>query len=435
MYRSDGSNKTTLLFYFVISFPCIKLADMSTTLTVPLFKLTPPLTEKQKPYRVGSIDLLRGLVMIIMALDHTRDYLHLSAWTEDPLNLATTSPLLFFTRWITHFCAPVFVFLAGTSIFFQSTRKTKKELSLFLLKRGFWLVLVEILIINFAFTFDITYSTIGLQTIWAIGISMMIFGVVIWLPFKVILAVGILIVAGHNSLDFYEAGHTGDYSFVYSLLHRPGIYPINETHGILVLYPFLSWVGLIMIGYCFGNLFMRYEGVARRKLLVKSGVALIVFFIILRATNMYGDPTEWATQQTPFYTVLSFINVSKYPPSLLYMCITIGPALLFLAAAEGARNSLSRMITIYGRVPFLYYVLHFFLLHIVTAIFFFASGHTMADTNALADDFPKFIIPGQGYSLLVVYAVWLAVVALLYPVCKWFSEYKQKQKQWWLSYL
>jgi len=398
--------------------------------------IQPPLIEKQKSFRIESIDFLRGLVMVIMALDHSRDFLHDAAWTDDPLNLATTTPWLFFTRWITHFCAPVFVFLAGSSIYFQSIRKTKKDLSLFLLKRGLWLIFIEVAIINLAFSFDFTYSLVGLQTIWSIGISMIIMAAVNWMPFKLILSVGLLIVLGHNSLDFYETNHKGTFDFIYSLIHRPGLYPLDKTHGLLVLYPFLSWVGLMMMGFCFGKLFINYEGSARRQMLLRLGIGIIAFFILLRALDVYGDPGHWQDQPSLLYTFFDFIDVQKYPPSLLYTCATIGPALLFLAAVEGAKNKFSRIITIYGRVPFFYYVLHFFLLHIIATVFFFASGNTLATAEKFSDGLtPLFIIPGQGYSLWVVYAVWIGAVAMLYPVCKWFSNYKQTHKQWWLSYL
>ncbi|MBD0278166.1 MAG: DUF1624 domain-containing protein, partial [Flavisolibacter sp.] len=212
-------------------------------------------TLKRTTHRIDAIDLLRGLVMIIMALDHTRDFFHITAWTDDPLNLQTTTPALFFTRWITHFCAPVFVFLAGTSAYFQSLRKTKKELSGFLLKRGLWLIFIEIVLINFAFSFDIHFGLIALQVIWAIGISMVLLALAIWMPFSAILIVGLLIVLGHNSLDFFEAQHTGSYSMAYALLHRQNFYPLGGGHNLMVMYPFLSWTGLMMTGYCFGKLF------------------------------------------------------------------------------------------------------------------------------------------------------------------------------------
>jgi uncharacterized membrane protein len=393
-------------------------------------------SSQPKQYRIDSIDLLRGLVMIIMALDHTRDFIHKDAMVDDPLNFATTTPILFFTRWITHFCAPVFVFLSGTSGYLQSLRKSTKDLSLFLIKRGLWLILVEVTLISFAFTFDVRFGFIGLQTIWAIGISMVFLGLAVWLPFKAIFPIGLLIVLGHNSLDFYEAKHQGEFSLLYSLVHRPGFFNLGNNRFLGLLYPFLSWTGLMMLGYCFGKLYTRFEGAQRRKVLTAIGIGTILFFISLRATNLYGDASPWATQKNALFTVFSFINTTKYPPSLLYMCMTIGPAILFLAWMGRVKNGVTNFITVFGRVPFFYYVLHFYLIHFIAALLFFARGHSFAEGAAGAPDFPfKFIMPGEGYSLAVTYLVWIGVIAILYPACKWFSRYKQTHKQWWLSYL
>ena len=399
---------------------------------------------KPSSYRIDSIDLLRGLVMIIMALDHTRDFFHKGGMTSDPLDLATTTPFLYFTRWITHFCAPVFTFLAGTGAWFQSLRKSKKQLSWFLLSRGFWLVLVEILVINFAFSFDPHYRLIGLQTIWSIGFSMMLLGVIIWLPFPIILILGSLIVLGHNSLDFYEAGNMGgSYPFLYSLMHHFGFYSLWDGHSLLVLYPFLPWTGLMIMGYCFGKLFTVYEGLKRKKILTWLGVGIILFFIALRLTNYvgsrfhYGDPFLWSTQKNSLYTFLSFMNLQKYPPSLLYMCATIGPAILFVAWFGEIKSKFSKIITVYGRVPFLYYVLHFFLIHAVAAVFYLSRGHSFAEGVKPQTGFlPNFMSPQEGVSLAAVYLIWILIVASLYPVCKWFSDYKQSHREkWWLSYL
>ena len=396
---------------------------------------------QKKSYRIESIDLLRGLVMIIMALDHTRDFFHQPAMIEDPLNLVTTTPILFLTRWITHFCAPVFVFLAGTSAFFQSGRKSKAELSKFLITRGLWLVFIEIFVITLAVTFDPSYSVIGLQTIWSIGISMIILGLAIWMPFSAILTVGLIIVFGHNALDFYEKqfpqNHT--YNIGYSLLHRPSLFPLGEERSLLILYPFLSWAGLMMLGYCFGKLFTRYQGTERKKILTRLGLGIILFFIALRATNLYGDANPWTTQKNALFTVFDFIDTVKYPPSLLYMCMTIGPAILFIALWGNVRNGVTKFITVYGKVPFFYYVLHFTLIHILSTAAFFTRGHSFAEGIHSTSEGPlppfNFIIPGEGYSLWIVYLVWIFVFVSLYPLCKWFSEYKQTHKQWWLSYL
>ena len=386
--------------------------------------------------RVESIDLLRGLVMIIMALDHTRDFFHITAWSDDPLNLSTTTPALFLTRWITHFCAPVFVFLAGTSAWFQSRKKSKKELSSFLIKRGIWLIIIEVFIINFAFSFDPFFQIIGLQTIWSIGISMIFLGLLIWLPFNFILAIAFLIILGHNSLDYYEAGHTGDYTLFYSILHHPGFYPISDRFSLFVLYPVLPWAGLMTAGYCFGKLFTACEGLQRKKILLRLGTGTILFFIALRASNLYGDPGSWTDQKNIILSMFDFVDTQKYPPSLLYMCMTIGPAILFIARFGNIKNRLSEIIIVYGRVPFFYYALHFFLIHTLSMLFFLARGHTFE--QGIYKDFsilPNFIISGEGYSLGMVYLVWLFVIISLYPCCKWFSKYKMTHKQWWLSYL
>jgi uncharacterized membrane protein len=204
----------------------------------------------------------------------------------------------------------------------------------------------------------------------------------------------------------------------------------------MVMYPFLSWCGLMLLGYCFGKLFTRYEGVQRRTILTWLGIGIILLFIALRATNLYGDPGKWAVQKTTLYTVFSFIDTQKYPPSLLYMCMTIGPAILFLAWIGTAKNRLTRIITVYGRVPFFYYVLHFYLIHLISSLLSFTRGHSVAEGIHDGTGFlPNFIYAGEGYSLLFVYGMWLFIVAALYPLCNWFSRYKKTHTQWWLSYL
>ncbi|MEO6456141.1 MAG: heparan-alpha-glucosaminide N-acetyltransferase domain-containing protein, partial [Ginsengibacter sp.] len=383
----------------------------------------------------NSIDLLRGFIMIVMALDHTRDFFHTTAWTQDPLNLATTTPFLYFTRWITHLCAPNFVFLAGVSIYFQSLRKTKKELSSFLLKRGVWLVFVEILIVNPEFSFDYHFSFLALQVIWAIGVSMIILGLLIRLPYTAILIIGAIIILGHNMLDYYEAHLKEQPAWWYSMLHMPGIYKLTNDRSLLIFYPFLPWSGLMVMGYCFGKLFLKFDGNKRKKMLILLGCIVLLFFVVLRYTNTYGDPGKWSIQKNSLYTFLSFINLRKYPPSLLYMCATVGLALVFLAFTTNANNRLSRFITVYGRVPFLYYVLHFFLIHAVSAGLFFARGHAVQEGMHTGQEIPNFIIPGEGVSLGFVYLIWICIVLCLYPVCKWFSEYKRTHTNWWLSYL
>lgn len=385
--------------------------------------------------RISSIDLLRGIVMIIMALDHTRDFFHITAVTDNPLNLDTTTPQLFFTRWITHFCAPVFVFLSGTSIYFQALRKPKKQLSIFLLTRGFWLILVEVLIMTLAITFDIHYSVIILQVIWTIGISMVLLGLFIRLPFPALFALGLIIVLSHNSLDYFEASFKGEFPVWYNFLHLQGNFFLSEDHLVLIFYPFLPWTGVMILGYCFGRYYL-HDILNRNKRTILLGASLILLFIILRWINGYGDPTPWSGQKSALYSFFSFINTQKYPPSLMFTCMTLGPALVILGLTGDIKNRLSNIITVYGRVPLFYYVLHFYILHFISAVFYLWRGHTAEEGMKGISGVPfKFIQPGEGYELPVVYAVWIFVVLILYPVCRWYSTYKQTHRNWWLSYV
>ncbi len=390
--------------------------------------------------RIESIDILRGIVMVLMALDHVRDYFHITANTDDPLNLATTTPLLYFTRWITHFCAPVFVFLSGTSIYLQSLRKTKNELSIFLVKRGLWLIFVEVIIISLAWTFLPTYNFIPFQVIWTIGISMVILGGVLQLPYKIILMMGLLIVFGHNLLDIPEAKPGFKAGFLWDLVHHGHftMYPFAQNHFMVIVYPFLAWAGLMMLGYCTGVFFTStYATEQRRKKLMRIGLGLIAFFIVVRLINMYGDPHPWSVQKNTLFTILSFLKIHKYPPSLLYLCITIGPALLLLPFLEKMNNRFTKRIIVFGRVPLFYYILHLYLIHFICAISFFARGHSMQDAIGGLNNHPfMFLVPGEGFGLAIVYLIWIGVVVLLYPLCKWYDRYKTNHKEkWWLSYL
>jgi len=397
--------------------------------------MQPPLTASSK--RIESIDLLRGAVMIIMALDHTRDFFHKESFTDDPLNLATTTPFLYFTRWITHLCAPTFFFLAGLSAWLQSRRKTKKELSRFLITRGLWLVFVEITVVTLAISGDIHYGVFILQTIWAIGISMVFLGLAVWLPFNVILFFGLLIVFGHNTLDFAEKAHKGAFPAWWDFLHITSVLPLSGGHSVGIFYPFLSWTGLMFLGYCCGKIFSNVEPARRKKILLALGFGLLIFFIALRATNLYGDPNPWTQQKDALYTFLSFMKVTKYPPSLLYTSVTMGISLLFLGLIKNTSSRIAKIIIVYGRVPFFYYILHFYLLHCIEIIFYLSRGHTVAQGMKGVPGLPfKFEMPGEGYSLWVVYAIWAFVVVALYPLCKWYDTYKTNHREkWWLSYL
>ena len=266
---------------------------------------------------------------------------------------------------------------------------------------------------------------------------MVILGLIIWLPFYAILITGLLIVFGHNAIDFAEDYYKGEVSILWHFLHLPTVVPLGGGHALGIFYPFLSWAGLMMLGYCCGKIFTAIEPPKRNKVLLWTGIGLLLFFAALRAANFYGDPAHWAAQKTGLYTFLSFMNVTKYPPSLLYMCATIGPALIFLALIKNVQGWFAKILIVYGRVPFFYYILHFYLLHIISIIFYLSRGHSFAEGMKGIPNLPfKFVVPGEGNSLWVVYGVWLAVVIALYPLCKWYDNYKTNHpEKKWLSFL
>jgi uncharacterized membrane protein len=383
--------------------------------------------------RIDSIDILRGIIMIIMALDHVRDFFHITASTADPTDPATTTPALFFTRWITHFCAPIFVFLAGTSAFLNGTKRTKKELSVFLLKRGIWLILIEITLFNLFFSFDPLFHVIALQVIWVTGVSMVLLAALIYLPIPVLLVIALIIIAGHNLLDNFNAVDRRHVPLAWSLFHQQSFREYAPGRLLIVLYPIIPWPGIMLLGYCLGSLFKPgYDAAVRRSKLLWMGSLAILAFFVLRWINVYGDLNPWAEQKNTTATVISFFNVTKYPPSLLYICMTLGPALIVLAWIEKIKAGWTNIVVIYGRVPMFYYLLHFFIIHLLCTILFFLSGHTMAQATGgmmlfRPDDF--------GYSLGIVYLIWIAIVAALYLPCKWYSQYKASHTYWWLAYL
>lgn len=387
--------------------------------------------------RIESIDLLRGLVMIIMALDHVRDYFHAGAFMFDPLDLDKTTPALFFTRWITHFCAPVFIFLAGTSAFLTGQKKSKKELSLFLLKRGTWLILLELTLINFLWNFDIAFHNIYFIVIWALGISMVFLAAIIHLPKYLIILIGFILIGAHNLLDNVHVEGNSIKAFGWALLHDQMFFSW-QGKNVLVGYPVLPWIGVMALGYAFGSLFTSaYNVQKRKKLLLIIGGSATALFILIRFINVYGDPVPWNVQSSALYTFLSFIKVNKYPPSLLYILLTLGPSILFLAFTENLRNNVSKIISVYGRVPMFYYLLHILLIHLLAMLaagLFTDYGWTVWILNQplwFAEE-----LKGYGFSLGIVYLVWLIVVVSLYPLCKWYDQYKINHKQkWWLSYL
>lgn len=392
---------------------------------------TTPLISKNQ--RVVSIDVLRGLVMIIMALDHVRDFFHGVATQFDPLDLQRTSIAIFLTRWITHYCAPTFVFLSGTSAYLTVERKGRKGLSRFLFTRGLWLVIVELTLINFSINFLHCFSLVLLQVIWALGLSMIALSALIYLPPRVLLVVALAIIAGHNLLDSVTVGGNDLKALGWSLLHQPNFFTFGNFQ-LLVAYPVLPWIGVMAAGYCFGELYTtRFSSAERKKILVTLGFLCIVFFIVLRFTNIYGDSSLWSKQRSTIFTILSFIRTTKYPPSLLYILMTLGPAILFLAFAEKPLNRVTKVLAIYGRVPMFYYICHLYLIRLAHILLGILSGHPLKQVLSMT---MLQQVPGFGFRLVIVYLIWISIVVLLYPLCKRYDQYKMANRQkWWLSYL
>lgn len=375
--------------------------------------------------------------MIIMALDHTRDFFHIDAMTDQPTNMATTTPALFFTRWITHFCAPLFVFLSGTSIYLQSLRKTKKELSLFLLTRGLWLIIAEFTIVGFGWSFDIFFSFFFLQVIWAIGASMVILSALIHLKYWVLLVLGILITVLHNILDtFTFADPAMNVIANLFLLTEFDVIPLGGDTRLMCAYAALPWTGIMLLGYALGKWYQpEFDAQRRRKLLLSTGLAVISLFVLLRLVNGYGDPKPWTEQKDAVYTFLSFLNVNKYPPSLMYACMTLGPGMIALALVENVRNRVTDVMNVFGRVPFLYYLAHVYIIHILCVILFYVEGYTFEDNFKLEIAFGFRPKENFGFSLGIVYLIWVLVVVLCWFPTKLYEKYKRTHKKWWLSYI
>src|SRR6185295_5230595 len=374
--------------------------------------------------RVASIDILRGLAMVLMALDHVRDFF--SAAHFDPLDLAQTTAPLFLTRWITHFCAPTFVLLAGVSAYLTGRSCTRAELSQFLWTRGLWLVVLEVTLMSLVWTFNVRYDHgLFLQVIWAIGVSMLVLAALVHLPMPQIAAFSLVIIGGHNLLDGIEPQSFGAWAPLWSLLHVQEPIPYG-----FVAYPLIPWIAVMSLGYCIGSLF-DLERERRRQWFVYLGAGSLTLFVLLRATNVYGDPIDWTLQSTTVRTLLSFVDVHKYPPSLQYVLLTLGAALLSLAALESTRGKVSEVLRTFGRVPLFFYVLHVALAHLAAGIIALAMGH---GTALLSDDFMQ-VPQAWGFGLPAVYLAWLLVVATLYPACRWFAAVKRRRDDWWLSYL
>lgn len=388
--------------------------------------------------RVTTIDVTRGLVMVIMALDHVRDLLHTTALTQDPTALATTTPAIFLTRWVTHLCAPTFVFLSGTSAYLSLKQRNTSDKNAsaarrFLLKRGAVLILLELTIVNFAFWFDIHFQTIMLQVIYAIGGGLILLSLLAKLPTKWLGIIGLVIVFGHNILQLVPAFTNPAARFVWALLFRPDFFAVSPTFGLLAGYPLIPWFGIMLVGFAAGQL-MERPIEQRKPLLLRIGLSALALFVLLRFLNVYGDPAPWAGQKNGLFTFLSFINVTKYPPSLLYDLLLLGLMFLILSAADGVTNPVTRWLTVYGKVPMFYYILHWYLVHLSMLAMAFLQGYTWADVPSGPLNFGRPV--GAGISLGLVYVVWAGLVLLLYPLCNWYGRYKPAHPEiGWLRYV
>jgi uncharacterized membrane protein len=393
--------------------------------------------ENQAARRVPSVDLLRGLVMVIMALDHTRDFVHDAAMVFRPEDLAQTTPAIFLTRWITHFCAPVFVFAAGIGarLWLERPGRTLAGLSRFLWTRGLWLVLLEVTAVQFGFFF-FDYSLVILLVFWVLGSSMIALAVLVHVPFRALAAGSIGLIVLHNLADGVQARSLGEASWIWTVLHQPGLLRTADP-TMVVGYPLVPWVGVMAAGFCFGRVY-RLPADTRSTGLVRLGLALTAAFLLLRLLNVYGDPSPWAGQRTPVYSVLSFLNTTKYPPSLLFLLMTLGPAIALLGWIDGARPGTRHPLLVFGRVPLFYFVVHLPLIHLMAVgltwlrygaqPFLFMPPPTLGTPR---DAFPV----DYGWSLPTTYVVWIAAVILLYPLCVWFDGVKRRRPEWWVRYL
>jgi len=386
--------------------------------------------------RLESIDLVRGIVMIIMALDHTRDYLGIPG--ANPVNLATTTVPLFFTRWITHICAPTFFLLAGAGARLALRRRSRPELSRFLFTRGLWLIFLELLLLRgLAWQFNFDFRLTMLVILWALGCSMIVLAALVYAPDWLIAAFGIGMIATHNLFDAVDPTSFGRLAPLWTILHAaPGFLVNHPNRQVFVSYALIPWMGVMAAGYVLGAIYA-WDSSRRRAFLLRLGIALSVAFVILRVINRYGDPFHWRAQRSTALTIVAFLNTVKYPPSLLFLLMTLGPSLLLLGLFENGTPRPLRFTVVYGRVPLLYFALHAALIHLVALVLCYArygQVHWMFESPSVTD-YPITPPPGWGFSLPIIYLCWIFVVAALYPICRWFAALKQRRTDSWLSYL
>jgi len=379
--------------------------------------------------RIESVDVVRGVIMILMAIDHVRDFFGIPG--INVTNPATTTVPLFFTRWITHFCAPVFFLLTGTGAYLSLRKKSTSQLSRFLFTRGLWLIFLELVVVrDLGWQFNFDYRLTLLIVLWGLGWSMIVLSGLVYLPAWAVTSFGLVMIATHNLVDSVDSS-----TWLWSILHSPNILVNNARHTVFELYPLIPWIGVTAAGYGLGQIYS-WPSERRRKFLLPLGIGLTVAFVVLRAINVYGDPQPWSAQRSPVFTVLSFLNTTKYPPSLLFLLMTLGPAMLFLWAVDAGTPRSLRPALIVGKVPMFYYLVHVPLIHLIAVAVCYArygQVHWMFESPSLGH-FPITPPPGWGYSLPVVYLIWAVVVLTLYPLCRWFAGVKKRRSDAWLSY-
>lgn len=392
--------------------------------------VTAPATAGSTRTRLESIDVVRGVIMVVMALDHTREFFGVPG--QNPTDLTSATAALFLTRWVTYFCAPVFFLLTGTGAYLSLRRRTRGELSWFLFTRGLWLIFLEVGLVRcFAYQFNADYRVTLLIVLWALGWAMIVLSALVRLPASVVAAFGAVLIGGHNLLDPVRSANP-----IWSILHSPGFVLNTPEHVVFVAYPLVPWIGVTAVGYSLGQIYA-WEAERRRACLFRLGLAKSVAFLVIRGFDAYGDPSRWMPQRNAVFTVLSFLNTTKYPPSLLFLLMTLGPAMICLWAVDRRTPRILRPALVIGKVPLFYYVLHVALIHLLaaaTGYLRYGSAHWMFESPDLAR-YPFTAPPDWGYPLPVVYLTWAFVVAAMYPLCRWFAAVKQRRDDVWLSYM
>jgi uncharacterized membrane protein len=384
--------------------------------------------------RIESVDVVRGLIIIVMALDHVHDFF--GDLAAAPTNLNRTTVALFFTRWITHFCAPVFFLLTGTGASLLGDRVSKRKLARFLVTRGLWLIFLELVVMRFALQFNVDYHVTIITVLWALGWAMIVLSALIWLPRWAIAAFGIVLVAGHNLLDNIDAASFGAWAPLWRFLHELGPVYSDGHHLVFISYVLIPWVGVTALGYVLGGIY-RWDADRRRKTLLWLGIAITAGFVLLRYTDLYGDELPWRVHPTALWTLMSFIDTSKYPPSLLFLMMTLGPALLLLRMFDNGVPAFFKPALIIGQVPLLFYVVHFYLIHLLAVAASWLRYGRIDEMFQSPDiaHFPFTQPPGWDVGLPIIYAIWIAVVVALYPLCRWYANLRRRSGAWWLSYL